>query len=389
MMKDQPHSEELFTMYLLGELPEDDLVRLEEVLFADDSYFEQLLIAEDELRYDYALDLLEDGRRERFERRLATSGDGQTLAFAEALVSVLATAESEQPQMATELIEGPALVGAPRQDTISARHLLTQTTKAIARFRPGSLRLPRGWRGQLSIQPLPAPIAEVLLQTDTVQRTQMTPQRRAAFWDRVARIVFAGVGIFLLLGVAAVITQTIRYQSQVRELRRELGRERGSWSQTEQEKSRATELQQELEVERSRRLMLEEEATKRNKQIGQKPDPPAAASFILSPGLNRDSGPMKKPLIQPGEADRIRLQLNLKRPGDFQSYEALLKTAEGRLIWGQAGLRPSRFGNIQVLALTLLSRVIPPGDYHVELKGLATGRVAELVDDYYFSVAQR
>jgi hypothetical protein len=203
------------------------------------------------------------------------------------------------------------------------------------------------------------------------------------------RVVFAVVGIILILGVAAVITQTIRYQSQVRELRRELGRERGSWSQTEQEKARATDLQRELEVERSRRLMLEEEATKRNKQMGQKPEPPPAASFILSPGLNRDSGPMKKPLIQPGEADRIRLQLNLKRPGDFQSYQAFLKSGEGTLIWGQSGLRPSRFGNIQVLALTLLSRLIPPGDYHVELKGLATGRIAELVDDYYFSVAQR
>jgi len=210
-----------------------------------------------------------------------------------------------------------------------------------------------------------------------------------AFWDRVARLVLAGVGVCLVVGVVLLIAQTIRYQNQARELRRELGMQKGSWSQTEQEKSRATELQQELEVERSRRLMLEEEATKRNKQIGQKPDPPAAASFILSPGLNRDSGPTKKPNIQPGDADRVRLQLNLKRPGDFQSYQALLKTAEGRLLWGQSGLRPNHFGSIQVLALTLLSRVIPPGEYHVEVKGLATGRAAELVDDYYFSVAQR
>jgi len=105
--------------------------------------------------------------------------------------------------------------------------------------------------------------------------------------------------------------------------------------------------------------------------------------------MNRDSGAMKKPLIQTGDAERVRLQLNLKRAGDYQSYEAHLKTSEGTLVWGQAGLRPSRFGPIQVIAVTLLARLVPPGDYHVELKGLAPGRIAEQVDDYYFSVASR
>jgi anti-sigma factor RsiW len=398
-MNDRPQSEELFSMYLLGELPEDDLVRLEELLFADDAYYEQLLIVEDELRYDYAQGLLDPERRERFEKRLAASPDGrQTIAFAAAFgfalsaVSALSEPELEPAQAAPQLADvPPILLEAPRQNTLSPRRLLAQTTRAIARFKPGALQLPRinVSTQPVSTQPLPAPIAELLLEPDTLHPSSPAREGRADLLDRVARIAFAVLGIFLILGVAAVIMQTIRYQNQVRDLRRELGMQKGSWSQTEEEKSRAAELQHELEEERSRRLMLEEEATKRNKQAGQKPDPPAAASFILSPGLNRDSGPMKKPLIQLGDADRVRLQLNLKAPGGFQSYQALLKSAEGRLIWGQAGLRPGRFGTIQVLSLTLLSRLIPPGDFHVEVKGLATGRAAELVDDYYFSVAQR
>jgi Sec-independent protein translocase protein TatA len=389
-------------MYLLGELPEDDLVRLEELLFADDAYYEQLLIVEDELRYDYAQGLLDPERRERFEKRLAASPDGrQTLAFAAAFgfalsaVSALPEPELEPAQAAPQLADAPPildvppiLLEAPRQNTLSPRRLLAQTSRAIARFKPGSLRLPRI---KVSTQPLPARVTELLLEPDTLHPSSPGPEGRADLLDRVARIAFAVLGIFLILGVAAVIMQTIRYQNQVRDLRRELGMQKGSWSQTEEEKSRAAELQHELEEERSRRLMLEEEATKRNKQTGQKPepDPPAAASFVLSPGLTRDSGPMKKPLIQLGDADRVRLQLNLKAPGDFQSYQAFLKSAEGRLIWGQAGLRPGRFGSIHVLTLTLLSRLVPPGDFHVEVKGLATGRAAELVDDYYFSVAQR
>jgi len=399
-MNDRPQSEELFSMYLLGELPEDDLLRLEELLFADDAYYEQLLIVEDELRYDYAQGLLDPERRERFEKRLAASPDGrQTLAFAAAFgfalsaVSAITEPELEPAQTAPQLADAPPILDVPpslleasRQNSLSPRRLLAQTSRAIARFKPGSLRLPRI---EVSTQPLPAPIADLLLEPDTLHPSSPAPEGRADLLDRVARIAFAVLAIFLILGVAAVIMQTIRYQNQVRDLRRELGMQKGSWSQTEEEKSRAAELQHELEEERSRRLMLEEEATKRNKQTGQKPDPPAAASFILSPGLTRDSGPMKKPLIQLGDADRVRLQLNLKAPGDFQSYQAFLKSAEGRLIWGQAGLRPARFGTIQVLTLTLLSRLIPPGDFHVEVKGLATGRPAELVDDYYFSVAQR
>jgi anti-sigma factor RsiW len=389
-MNDLPQSEEVFSMYLLGELPEDDLARLEELLFSDDAYYEQLMMVEDELRYDYAQGLLDPDRRERFEKRLgASTGNRKTLEFAAAFGSALSlsAAESAPAQTAPELAEvTPVLLGIQRQSTFSARHLLSQTTRAITRFRPGSLRLPHI---KLFEQPLPAHIAEIAFNSDAVHASAETRQPRAAFWDRVARIIFAGVGIGLLVAVAILIIQTMRYQNQARELRRQLGMQKSSWSQTEQEKSRATELQQELEVERSRRLMLEEQATKRNKQMGEKPDPPAAASFVISPGMNRDSGPMKKPQIQLGDADRVRLQLNLKAPGDFQSYQAFLKSAEGRLIWGQAGLRPSRFGNIQVLPLTLLSRVIPTGDYHVEVKGLATGRPAELVDDYYFSVAPR
>src|SRR5262245_7301518 len=165
MMNDRPQSEELFSMYLLGELPEDDLLRLEELLFADDAYYEQLLIVEDELRYDYAHGLLDPQRRERFEKRLAASPDGrQTLAFAAAFgfalsaVSALSEPDLEPAQAAPQLAQAapqlaqaapqladvlPILLEAPRQNTLSPRRLLAQATRTIARFKPGSLRLPR------------------------------------------------------------------------------------------------------------------------------------------------------------------------------------------------------------------------------------------------------
>src|SRR5215471_13613128 len=189
MMIEHPQTEELFSMYLLGELPEDDLARLEELLFADDGYYDQLLIAEDELRYDYAQGLLDPERRERFEKRLAAfPGDRQALAFAVAFVSELsALSASSEPylepaQTAPPMAEvPPVLFGVQQQNTLSPRHLLTQTTRAIARFRPGSLRLPRI---KVSAQPLPAPIAEVVevvQRPDVFRAPSLTRQGRVAF----------------------------------------------------------------------------------------------------------------------------------------------------------------------------------------------------------------
>src|SRR5262249_31340833 len=102
-MMQKPESEELFKMYLLGELPEDDGTRLEEILFANEDYYEQLLAAEDELRYDYGDGLLEPGRRERFEKRFVTSpGDREMLEFASALVSTLRAAAVEPKPVTVE-----------------------------------------------------------------------------------------------------------------------------------------------------------------------------------------------------------------------------------------------------------------------------------------------
>jgi hypothetical protein len=352
-MKERPESEELFMMYLLGELSEEDQARLEEVFLVDDGYYEQLLVAEDELRYDYAQGLLDPGRRQRFEKRFAVSpADREKLAFATALVSTLSAPGLVPPQATLQLTEAlPSLFGAWGGPLV-ARDRLTGIAKVIARSAVWRPSLPKPWRQRLAARDRLTGIANLVQPLSVVQPSRLTTGPRVGVWGRFARIALGFAAIVLIAGVALIIVRTIRYQDQVKDLKRQVSLQRGFWSQTEEEAA-------------------------------------PAASFILSPGLTRDSGEMKKPLIQTGEAERVRLQLNLKRAGDYQSYEALLKTAEGKLVWGQAGLRPGRFGPIQVIAITLLSRVIPPGEYHVELKGLAPGGLAEQVDDYYFSVANR
>ena len=63
----------LMTRYLLGDLSEDEQVRLEERFFADDESYRQLVALEDELRYDYAQGNLSARERGLFEKRFLTA----------------------------------------------------------------------------------------------------------------------------------------------------------------------------------------------------------------------------------------------------------------------------------------------------------------------------
>jgi len=393
---------ELFTAYLMGEMRADEQTRLEEVLFADDQYYELLLATEDDLRYDYAQGVLDPLRRERFERRIAASpADREKLAFAGALVSALSAPPVAPRQEQTfQFVEEPAPLIVTTPAHAGAWDQQAGVTTVVTRSTGWRPSIPESWwrlRAAEGLSRIAKLVPQLVIEEveelepgagTEPESVEVTSWRPVSRWRQLVRIGLTFVGTFLLASLGIIIVQTLRYQTQVRELKRELSLQKNFRSQTEQEKTRAMELARDLEIERSRRLMLEEEKTRRSRPVGEPTDAvPAAASFIVSPGLTRDSG--KKPLIQLGDAERVKLQLNLKRPGDYQSYEALLKTAGGKLVWGQAGLRPSEFGPIKVLALTLLSRVIPPGDYRVEVKGLAPGGLAEQVDDYYFSVADR
>ena len=62
------------TRYLLGGLPEDESIRLEQRFFTDKDCFEQLLALEDELMYDYLRAELPAGDRARFEQRFLNTG---------------------------------------------------------------------------------------------------------------------------------------------------------------------------------------------------------------------------------------------------------------------------------------------------------------------------
>jgi hypothetical protein len=82
--------------YLLGEASEDERRRIEERVFADRRYFEELSALEDALINDYVCRRLSADDRARFEQHLAGSRDWQhRVTFTEALVAAAGTERAQ------------------------------------------------------------------------------------------------------------------------------------------------------------------------------------------------------------------------------------------------------------------------------------------------------
>lgn len=89
----EPVSDDLITRYLLGDVSDEERVRLEESYFADDSLFEQLLASEDELIDDYVRGELLEPQRKLFESHFLNSLERRRkLAFAESFTQYVSEA---------------------------------------------------------------------------------------------------------------------------------------------------------------------------------------------------------------------------------------------------------------------------------------------------------
>lgn len=86
MKKKASHDDELIR-YLLGEVTEEEQVRLEERFFTDEESYQELVALEDELKYEYAQGGLTRRQRQSFEKRfLATDRDKEKVALAGAVL---------------------------------------------------------------------------------------------------------------------------------------------------------------------------------------------------------------------------------------------------------------------------------------------------------------
>lgn len=321
--------ENLMVRYLLGDLTEEERLRVEERFFTDDEVSEQLLALENELLYDYAQGSLTQRQRELYERRFLSTAQNRRKA-----------------EYAAELMRAVADLRTTQQTPAA-----TVETKA-------------------------APILEPL---------------RAFFSLRshTMRYALAAAGLSLAALSGWLVSETVRLRNQLDRLQAEHAAKENELRQlTVNAQSHNRQMNSELERERGQRAQLEQELARRQAQSGQPPAPSSILSLILTPGLIRDSGEQKRLLVPPG-ANLLQLQLELKGKENFRGWRAILRTAEGAEVWSRDLPRAARKALARAVTAQLPVRLLPEGDYELTLKGLTAN--GEFVDagDYYFTLVRK
>jgi hypothetical protein len=329
-METNPISEKLIAQYLLGELPEQQQVEIEDRAFSDQQFMASITSVENDLIDEYVRRDMSESDRRRFESRfLASESRRKRVEFARALA-----------------------------------HLLEETRVTERETRKvGATR--SSWRDAL-----------------------------AAFFDGlnpVGKIALTAATLVILLGGAWLITQTLTLRNQLNQLQARQQNDRQTLErQVESERRRNQELSAQLDQEKQQRAQSDESLRRLSETANQPSEAPRSiiASLILLPGISRGATTQPK-LILPPNASVARLQIGIEPEEDYKSFGVELRTAGGRPVWMRDSLtaRSSRGG--RSIRLTLPASALLPGEYELRLKGVPQAGPPEDVGFYYFEVRKR
>jgi hypothetical protein len=179
---DTINQQEQLAAYLLGELPEEDQLRLEREYFIDDAAYEQLVALEDELAYDYLEGRLSPQRRLRFETTIGATGRGRkNLEFARSLLDVLKTSRKVTAMPARYWAAGIAaalaLAVLPAWLAFRVAGLTTQLEKLRGESTTWQARLERELAARSVPPPAPAPVEATFLLAPGLARSEGGPER--------------------------------------------------------------------------------------------------------------------------------------------------------------------------------------------------------------------
>ena len=322
------NSDKLIAQYLLGELPEEQQIEIEDRAFQNREYLATITAVENDLIDEYVRQELSEAERRRFEARFLVSAERRKrVAFAEALAKVSA------------------------ETTVSKKTEVKAT--AIS------------WRDAL----------EAFIRG-------LNP---------AARFAFAAVVLLVLLGGAWLITETLRLRSQVMQAKAENQSRRNELQQqVEDERRRNEELAARLNQEKQQREQSEESLRQMSETAdAANPAPrPIIASLTLLPGVSRGGGEKPK-LVLPENARVVRLQIGIDPDEPYKTFAAELRTVTGRQIWTRDNLTARARRSGRAVGLTLPATALKPGEYELKLSGVAEGGRSEDVGFYYFDVQRR
>jgi hypothetical protein len=322
--------------YLLGKSSDDEKTLLEEGFFADDSEFEALEIAEDELVDGFVRNKLSPEDRRQFTARLIKSDR-----------------LNERVNFARVLVERADSLVAPEQDVCAAPEPSVDSSSAHSgrRWWEGLFAQP-AWRTALAASVVLITLASGILISRWWQVTRES--------ERVA-------------------AERALLQRQKEELDKQALEQQAKNEQITAEMKRDQERLAE-------KLSALEEA---DKQITPTPQQPVGfASVFLSPGSLRSGGDRSELKVRP-DTTTAKLFIELER-NDYPSYSVTIRAVDNdQVVFSKKGIKPRTTGAGQVLVVLVPANRLPPSDYNVSVDGVTASGGLESVEDYAFRASSR
>lgn len=317
--------------YLLGTLSQDEQIRVEDEFFANDSHFEELEMAEEELIDDYVRDELSPLERRQFETKLLTS---QRIIDRINFARALARKAGEQPQ------------SAPDRDDFTP-FLAKQKTK--------------WWQGVFG-QPVVFP---------------------AALAACVALLLIGGGIFFFSWRQLRIESERLAAEREQLQKQKE-STEKQLLDQQIKNEQMAAAVQKELETLEERRRLDAGQKVRNQSNTGGLSG--TIVSLVLSPGLVRDSNAQQQATIGAGVAT-VQLEL-LMQSNDYRSYRVTITDALGRTVVTRSGLTSRRTATGFVVGLSIPAKNLSSANYVVTVRGRLPNGSFEDVEDYVFRISK-
>ena len=321
--------EKLIAQYLLGELPEEQQVEIEDRAFSDKDYLARITAVENDLIDEYVRGELSTADRQRFETRfLASAERRKRVEFAKALRTVVSESTAQEKNVVHDV---------------------------------------RRWSWRDSLYAFLSGL------------------------NPAARPAFAAAAVLLILGAAWLLARTWRLQREVNQLQAEKkSGQQGLQQALDAERKRSEELNARLNQEKQQREQTDESLRQLTEtpEATKPAPPPVLASLTLLPGLSRGGG-QKPNLDLSNDVHLVRLQIGIDPEEQYKSFAVELRTVAGRQVWNRENLVARSRRGTRAVGLTLPATVLKSGEYELRLRGLTEGGASEDVGFYYFNVRKK
>lgn len=325
-MLETPLSEQKIVSYLLGELPEEEQVAIEDRAFADQSVLREILAVEQDLLDDYVSGDIPKEKLRNFETHfLASEERRKKVAFAKALATVV----NEKP--------------APQESRVV-------------------------------VSPTPSWLSELT----------------AFFTRPITACSFAAAALVLFVVGSWLVFDRVRLGSELAQLRSNQESQLAQRQQLEKDLASERQKNEELLASRGTPSPQTPGPENPPTGPVQPPSPtsPVIATLVLLPGMSRGGASVPKVTLA-NDASLLRLQIGIDPQESYERFRVELRNAKGQQVLAQGNLAARVRRNSRNIALNVPVNVINAGRYEVALKGVTRNSGTEDVGFYYFDVVKK